>query len=95
MGKIQLYRDSDYKAGAVTLTGDIKNLKEVNFNDVTSSVIVESGTFTLYQDADFEGWSVTVSAVGGPADDGKYPSPKFLGDHNDSVSSVRKNSDKP
>ena len=95
MAEIQLYRDSNFLGGAVTLTGDETNLSNVNFNDTTSSVIVVSGTFTLYQDKDFGGWSITVCATGGPDNDGRYPSPSDLGGHNDAITSVRKNSDEP
>jgi hypothetical protein len=95
MAEAQLFRDANYKGGAVTVTEDVAKLSSKNFNDVTTSVIVKSGTFTLYQDDDFNGWSITVSAVGGPDSNGRYPNSSTLGGHNDKVSSVRKNSDNP
>jgi hypothetical protein len=93
MAHLKVYRDSQYQGGHLDVTGNIENLKEDNFNDVISSVYVESGTFTMYQDAEYDGWSVTVSEHGGPNGDGYYPEPSTFGDHNDEVSSIKLNSE--
>ena len=91
MAEVKLYRDTDFRGGSVTLSDDNPNLKDLNFNDVVSSVEVVSGTFTLFQNINFDGYSLTVSSKGGPESDGRYPSPQWMANRNDVVSSVRKN----
>jgi Beta/Gamma crystallin len=72
MARIRLYRDDEYKGGEVLVEGDVKDLqKEKGFGDVVSSVKVESGTFTLYQDKDHGGYSLTVCKTGGKDSNGK------------------------
>jgi Beta/Gamma crystallin len=95
MAEIRLFNDTDFKGGEIRLTDSDSDLKNEGFGDRLSSVIVTSGTFTLYQDASFKGFSLTVSKVGGPNSDGRYPNPQSMGNRNDVISSVRKNSDQP
>jgi Beta/Gamma crystallin len=95
MAQIQLFRDSNFVGGSITKTNSNGNLKNDGFNDVVSSVIVTSGTFTLFQDVNFGGFSLTVSATGGPNSDGKYPSQQSLAGRGDRISSLKKNSDQP
>ena len=94
---IVLCADEDFGGNTITLNGDVPNLKAagVNFNDKTSSVVVRSGTFTLYRDFGYQGPSVTVCKTGGPNNDGMYPHPLWMGNMNDAFSSVRKNADSP
>lgn len=89
--KIRLFRDANYLGGEVQVTGNgvTKSLVELGFNDVASSVIVEGGTWILMEHADRDGLAVTVSAHGGPKNDGRYPDPSWLGARNDVFSRVR------
>jgi len=95
MAQIELYRDENFLGGEITRTGDDKNLKNAGFNDVLSSVIVRSGTFTLYQDVDFKGFSFTVCSTGGPTSNGHYPTKQSLAGRNDAISSLQLNSEDP
>jgi hypothetical protein len=95
MAHIRLFRDDNFEAGEISRTDSDSNLHPESFGDVVSSVIVVSGTFTLFQHINFTGFSVTVSKTGGPSSNGRYPSPSSLGGRNDVVSSIRKNSDQP
>ena len=92
MAEIELFRDTNFKGGSIVLNGDAKNLKDFGFTDVLSSLKVRSGTFTLFQDQDFGGFSMTVSPRGGPNSDGQYPSQQSIGGRGDSISSVKLNS---
>jgi hypothetical protein len=105
MANIVLYRDENFRTpagstegapGPIELTGDSTNLKtQQRFNDAISSVIVYSGTWTLYEDINFHGNSFTVCSAGGPDNDGRYPYPNSLAGRNDAISSVRLNSEQP
>jgi Beta/Gamma crystallin len=96
MARIRLYRDDEYKGGEVLVEGDVKDLqKEKGFGDVVSSVKVESGTFTLYQDKDHGGYSLTVCKTGGKDSNGNYPNKQWLAGRGDVISSVKRNSDNP
>jgi Beta/Gamma crystallin len=95
MAEIQLFRDSNFLGGSITKTASDNNLKNAGFNDALSSVIVTSGTFTLYQDVNFGGYSFTVCKTGGPNSDGRYPNPQALAGRNDAISSLKVNSDNP
>lgn len=93
MALVKVFRDSNYLSGQLDITENTPSLSARNFNDKISSVIVESGTFTMYQNSNYDGWSVTVSAKGGPNSDGKYPNSSTFGEHNDKVSSIKLNAE--
>jgi Beta/Gamma crystallin len=95
MAHIELFRDANFSGGSIAKTDTDSNLKDEGFNDVVSSAIVTSGTFTLFQDVNFQGFAITVCRTGGPNSDGRYPNPKALAGRNDVISSIRKNSDQP
>jgi hypothetical protein len=78
-GELTLFADSDFRGARVTLQGDARDLRRVNFNDRVSSLIVRSGVWELCGDSDFRG----RCAQFGP---GEY---RALPDFNDAVSSVR------
>lgn len=78
-GELTLFADSDFRGARVTVQGDARDLRRMNFNDRVSSVIVRSGTWELCADSDFRG----RCAQFGP---GEY---RVLPNFNDSVSSVR------
>ena len=58
MSQIRVFRDNNFLGGYLTLTDSEPNLVNRNFNDVISSVIVDSGVWTLYEDIDFQGNSL-------------------------------------
>jgi len=95
MAIARLYKDVDYMGQELYINQDIPNLIPLNFNDCISSAKVKSGTFTLYKDINYSGASVTICSKGGPESNGNYPSPGYLGGHNDVFSSIRINSDEP
>jgi hypothetical protein len=89
MAELRLFRDTNFLGGSIVVNGDTTDLKELGFNDVLSSLQVVSGTFTLFQDRDFGGFSVAVSRHGGENRDGRYPSQQWFGNRGDTISSVR------
>jgi len=96
MAEVRLFNDTDFKGGDIRITASDPDLKTPQgFGDRLSSVIVTSGTFTLFEDKDFKGFSFTVAKTGGPNSDGRYPNPQSMAGRNDVVSSVKKNSDQP
>jgi hypothetical protein len=96
MAEIHLFRDTNFRGGSIIKTGDDRNLHTPErFGDVISSVRVISGTFTLFQDSGFSGYSFTVCKTGGPNSDGEYPSARYLADRGDRISSLKVNSDQP
>jgi len=89
MPKITLFQNANYGGDNLTLRGPITNLKTVGFNDKTSSIIVCSGSWNLYQDGDFRGQEWSVQENGGPKGDGLYPNPTYWHGKNDSISSLK------
>jgi Beta/Gamma crystallin len=92
MAWLKMYSDKNYGGCEVCSDGDRPSLSAIGFNDILSSIKVESGTWTLFQHANYAGYSVTVSAHGGPNNDGEYPDSSWLGGRNDVFSSMRLNS---
>jgi len=78
-GELTLFADSDFRGARVTLQGDARDLRQLNFNDRVSSLVVRSGTWELCQDNNFGG----RCAQFGP---GEY---RALPNFNDAISSVR------
>jgi hypothetical protein len=91
MAKATLFQDDSYNGQKLTVERDNPDFTTEDFNDKLSSVIVESGSFTLYQDISYKGYSVTIDQHGGPGHDGHYPDSTYLGNHNDSFSSIKEN----
>jgi hypothetical protein len=79
----------------LTLSDSVTLLAALGFENRISSVIVTSGTFTLFVDRDFQGANFTVCSRGGPFSNGRYPSPLSLAGRNDTISSIARNSDEP
>jgi len=79
---ICLFEHDNYRGQMVALTDAVSDLKEINFDNKTSSVIVVSSTWNLYEDKDFKGdkWPLHV---------GLYATPKLGDFNNDSISSVK------
>jgi hypothetical protein len=97
MAKITLYKHGEFRCDEdtdklVVEDRDIVRLGQEWHNDELSSVIVASGTWTLYNKADHDasGGSWEVSSEGGPNGDGLYPQASDWGGPNDVVSSVKR-----
>lgn len=89
MAKIILFQNTSFGGRYLVCQQADANLKEQNFNDTTSAVIVCSGTWVLYQDSNYNGQQWVVSETGGPNGDGLYPSYKDWNGKNDTVSSLK------
>jgi hypothetical protein len=88
---LRLFRDNNFSGGEINRDASDASLVDDGFNDVISSVIVQNGVYTLFQDINFQGRSVTVASNGGPNGNGLYPDPGTLGGLNDFFSSIRRN----
>lgn len=92
MAKIILFRDVNFGKAALVVTAGDPRLKSQDFNDSTSSLIVVSGTWKLYQDDSYKTTDAgpwTVSENGGPFKDGTYPDFRDWKGKNDSISSLK------
>ncbi|CAK8682895.1 unnamed protein product [Clavelina lepadiformis] len=82
MAKIILYEDLDFGGKKLELTKNVSDLSEFNFNDVISSIKVESGNWIIFDDEKFSGPSYRLTP-------GKYPNPQSWGGKDDELSSVK------
>ena len=89
MPKITLFQNANYGGENLTLQAADSNLKQQGFNDKTSAIIVCSGSWILYQDADYKGTQWVVSENGGPGQNGLYPTYTYWNGKNDSISSLK------
>lgn len=80
--KIILYEDKDFGGKVLELTKGIPKLSTENFNDIISSIKVESGNWIVYDDEDYGGPCYKL----GP---GSYPNPNSWGGKDDELSSVK------
>jgi len=81
-----LFTDRNFGGESRTITSDTPDLGALGFDDKTSSLIVESGNWTLYRRNDYQGVSVTL----GP---GRYPNIETVNFPNNKLSSIRLDSD--
>jgi hypothetical protein len=79
---ITLYAEDDYQGRALSVVIDQRQLGVMNFDDRTSSVVVERGSWTLCSGEDYRDQCITLEP-------GRYPSLGALG-LDDSVTSVRR-----
>lgn len=79
--QITLYEHNNFKGRSHTIQGAEGDLKRAQFNDITSSVVIESGRWQLCGDANFRGQCVILDA-------GRYASLQSVG-LNDAMSSAR------
>lgn len=87
-----MFRDANFLGGEITRTASDSTLVNDGFNDVITSVqVTDNEIWTLFENVNFQGRSVTVAARGGPAGDGRYPNAAALGGRNDFFSSARRN----
>jgi len=64
-----LFSDSNFRSQVLYVNSNVDDLKEFNFNNITSSLIVISGDYVLQGRT---GQNL-VSRFGGPLHDGTYP----------------------
>lgn len=79
---ITLYADDDYQGRALSVVIDQRQLGVMNFDDRTSSVVVERGSWMLCSGEDYREQCITLET-------GRYPSLAALGLDN-AVTSVRR-----
>jgi hypothetical protein len=78
---LTLYSDGDFQGRPLNVVIDMRQLGSLNFNDRTSSIVVEKGAWVVCTDEDFSGKCVTLEP-------GRYGSLKELG-LDDAITSVR------
>ncbi len=54
-GAVTLFKDPDFRGGALGLDSAVRNLREIGFNDTASSIKVRSGTWLICEHPDFRG----------------------------------------
>ena len=77
---VQLFSGQRFEGPAVSLSGDVRSLNDVGFNDRAGSIIIYEGRWEFCEHGDFRGQCV----VYGP---GRYP---FLEGMNNRISSMRR-----
>jgi hypothetical protein len=77
---VQLFSGQRFEGPAVSLSGDVRELNEVGFNDRAGSIVIHEGRWEFCEHGDFRGQCV----VFGP---GRYP---FLEGMNNRISSMRR-----
>ncbi|MEO8279366.1 MAG: beta/gamma crystallin-related protein [Ideonella sp.] len=80
-GQIQFYEHDNFQGASITSADDIADLRRSGLNDRISSIVVNSGTWQLCDDASYRGRCVTLAP-------GQYPSLATMG-LNDRLSSAR------
>jgi hypothetical protein len=79
---LTLYADDDYQGRALSVVIDQRQLGVMNFDDRTSSVVVERGSWTLCTGEDYRDQCISLEV-------GRYPSLGALG-LDDAITSVRR-----
>jgi hypothetical protein len=77
---VQLFSGQRFEGPAVSLSGDVRSLNDVGFNDRAGSIVINEGRWEFCEHGDFRGQCV----VFGP---GRYP---FLEGMNNRISSMRR-----
>ena len=78
---ITLYEHEGFRGRAVTINSNVLNLKQMGFNDMASSALVEGGQWTVCENDNYTGRCITLRP-------GSYVSLQQLG-MQDSITSVR------
>lgn len=87
--KIIVFSDANFQGQSRVLTSPVQTLNPTRFNNLTSSLIVVSGAWELYENVNFEGDAWVVSEDGGPNEDGVYPNWQSWQGDNDVISSLK------
>jgi hypothetical protein len=77
---VQLFSGQRFEGPAVSVSGDLRSLNDVGFNDRAGSIVINEGRWEFCEHGDFRGQCV----VFGP---GRYP---FLEGMNNRISSMRR-----
>jgi hypothetical protein len=77
---VQLFSGQRFEGAAVSLSGDVRSLDQVGFNDRAGSIVINEGRWEFCEHGDFRGQCM----VFGP---GRYP---FLEGMNNRISSMRR-----
>jgi len=83
---LALFSDSNFRSQVLYVNSNVDDLKEFSFNNITSSLIVISGDFTLVG----RGGQYLVSRFGGPLHDGTYPVAQLWGGRDNDVYKIIK-----
>ncbi len=83
MALIRLYSLPDWKGDNVELTGEVRNLRDYNFNDKLQSFEVVDGNWQLYEHSDFQ------NSAGHAFGPGKVNWVEAVGISKNSISSLR------
>jgi len=83
---LALFSDTNFRTQVLYVNSNVDDLKEFNFNNITSSLIVISGDFTLVG----RGGQYLVSRFGGPLHDGTYPVAQLWGGRDNDVYKIIK-----
>jgi hypothetical protein len=59
--RVVLFEDVDFRGEQRMVDREVRDLRDIGFNDRASSIRVESGTWEFCEDADFRGRCVTLS----------------------------------
>lgn len=89
MAKLIAFKTHDYEAGSLTVLGSL-SLKGsgTGYNNQIGAIIVVSGTWRLFKNADKTDLVGEVFAAGGPAADGCYPSHNDWGGGENNISYI-------
>ncbi len=80
--EVILYSSPNFEGDALRITGDVPNLRELRFNDETSSMVVISGEWEIYPDKNYGGTGIGVPP-------GRYPNMDAVLFENNELSSIR------
>ena len=84
-GHVVLFEDANFRGQHAHIFQPEKDLSVLGFDNITSSIVVESGNWSFYFDDQFDG-SYAQQPIFGP---GIYPWVEAVGISNDSISSLQ------
>ncbi len=81
-----IFRDQDFQGDRRTLDGAVPDFNSIGFNDRTSSIQIDSGTWEFCEDANFRGRCITLSQdernLAGSSLDDRFSSARPVADRN-------------
>lgn len=80
--KVILYSSPDFKGDALEVRGDVANLRDYDFNDEVSSMVVLGGEWAIYPDKNYGGVGIRVPP-------GNYPNMESVLFKNNDMSSIK------
>ncbi|MCF2971696.1 beta/gamma crystallin family protein [Synechococcus sp. Nb3U1] len=82
IGSLILYENANYQGRSLGVSDSLRDLNTQGFNDLTTSLQINSGVWDLCEDVNWQGYCRRL----GP---GRYPDVRLVGINNDTISSVR------